>query len=133
MENSKEYELIVPPHLNPTAVICLQQPLVVCLCFASNVLGSALDPNCKLDPCLKKKPLAQCVNHLRMSKKGTKKDAKGWILCNADTELLYPPKSTILREVINSIESIRALKPQGHPDTNKKKKKKATQGKKATV
>ena len=69
-----------------------------------------------------------------MPKKGKKKDAKGWILCNADTELLYPPKSTILREVINSIESIRALKPQWHPDvtqSNKKKKqkkKKATQG-----
>ena len=110
-----------PPHLNPTAAICLQQPLVVCLCFASNVL------------CLKKKPLAQCANHLRMSKKVTKKDANGWILCHADTELLYPPKSTILREVINSIESLRALKPQWHPDAKNNKKKKATQGKKATV
>ena len=66
MENSKEYDLIAPPHLNPIAAICLQQPLVLCLCFASNVLGSALDPNCKLDPCLKKKPLAQFANHLKV-------------------------------------------------------------------
>ena len=72
-----------------------------------------------------------------MPKKGTKKDAKGWTLCNADTALLYPPNSTILREVINSIESLRALKPKWHRDATqakkkKKKKKKATQGKKAT-
>ena len=39
-----------------------------------------------------------------MPKKGTKKDdvsKDGWILSNADTALLYPPNSTILREVID--------------------------------
>ena len=39
-----------------------------------------------------------------MPEKGTKKDdvsKDGWILSNADTALLYPPNSTILREVID--------------------------------
>ena len=57
-----------------------------------------------------------------MPKKGKKNDAKGWILCNADTELLYPPNSTILREVINSIGSLSLLKPKWHRDATDKKK-----------
>ena len=60
-----------------------------------------------------------------MPKKGTKKDdvsKDGWILSNADTALLYPPNSTLLREVINSIGSIRLLKPKWHCDAKPKKK-----------
>ena len=77
--------------------------------------------------CLKRKRL---THHYHMPKKRTKKaskDGQGWILHTADTELLYPPNSTLLREVINSIGSIRLLKPKWHCDaTHKKKGKKKT-------
>ena len=63
-----------------------------------------------------------------MPKKGTKKDVSkdGWILSNADTALLYPPNSTILREVINSIESLRLLKPKWHRDATHMQAKRKT-------
>ena len=48
-----------------------------------------------------------------------------YIRVEADTELLYPPHSTILREVINSIDSLRALKPAWQLDMTKKKAKTA--------
>ena len=65
------------------------------------------------------------THHYHMPKKRTKKaskDGQGWILHTADTELLYPPNSTLLREVINSIGSIRLLKPKWHCDAKPKKK-----------
>ena len=83
---------------------------------------------------LKRKRL---THHWHMPKKRTKKASKdgGWILQSADTELLYPPNSTLLREVINSIGSIRLLKPKWLCDAKPKKKgkkkgKKAKQAKK---
>ena len=83
---------------------------------------------------LKRKRL---THHYHMPKKRTKKASKdgGWILQSADTELLYPPNSTLLREVINSIGSIRLLKPKWLCDAKPKKKgkkkgKKAKQAKK---
>ena len=64
------------------------------------------------------------THHYHMPKKRTKKASKdgGWILHTADTELLYPPNSTLLREVINSIGSIRLLKPKWLCDAKPKKK-----------
>ena len=48
---------------------------------------------------------------------------KRYIKVQADTQLLYPPASTVLREVINSIDSLRALKPAWKLDTTHKKAK----------
>ena len=65
--------------------------------------------------------------------KDVSKDGNGWILNTADTDLLYPPNSTILREVINSIESLRRTKLKWHRDAThmKKAKKKTKQAMKA--
>ena len=77
--------------------------------------------------------------------KDVSKDGNGWILNTADTALLYPPNSTILREVIDgekekklekhrfgngngeasAIKWRRLLKPKARP-------KKATQAKRKT-